>query len=272
MTKSSAIEANGLRFALLEEGEGPLVLLLHGFPDTAHTWDEVRPQIAAKGYRAVSPFMRGYHPTEVPPRDADQETIGRDALALIEALGYDDAIVIGHDWGASAAYSAAALGPSRVKKLVTVAIPHPVTVKPTLAKVWGVRHFFAYKLPGAASRFAANDFAALRSIYRRWSPAWTPPESEFEPIEECFSHRASLDAAFGYYRQLPLKPPRYQRAKLPMPSVAFCGLDDDIVSPADYHAAARMFTGDYVVEEMPGGHFLHREHPEEFAARLLAHL
>src|SRR6185295_7145141 len=89
------LSANGLRFAYLEEGTGPLVLLLHGFPDTAHTWDDVRPRLAGKGYRAVSPFMRGYHPTGVPARDADQETIDMDALALIEALGASSAIVVG---------------------------------------------------------------------------------------------------------------------------------------------------------------------------------
>ena len=88
------VEANGLKFAYLEEGSGPLVVLLHGFPDTAHTWDDLRPRLAAKGYRAVSPFMRGYHPSAIPARDADQETIARDPLALIEALGADDAIML----------------------------------------------------------------------------------------------------------------------------------------------------------------------------------
>src|ERR1700677_2993552 len=98
------VDANGLRFAYLEEGSGPLVLMLHGFPDTAHSWAHLRPLIAAKGYRAVSPFMRGYHPRGIPDRDADQETPARDPLALIEALGDTDAIIIGHCWGASAAY------------------------------------------------------------------------------------------------------------------------------------------------------------------------
>jgi pimeloyl-ACP methyl ester carboxylesterase len=68
------VHANGLKFAYIEEGSGPLVLLLHGFPDTAHTWDDLRPRIAAHGYRAVSPFMRGYHPSAIPDRDPDQET------------------------------------------------------------------------------------------------------------------------------------------------------------------------------------------------------
>ncbi|MGA7050004.1 MAG: alpha/beta hydrolase, partial [Mycobacterium sp.] len=166
------VEANGLRFAYLEEGSGPLVLLLHGFPDTAHTWDELRPRIAAKGYRAVSPFMRGYAPSGIPDRDTDQETLARDALALIEALGASEAIVIGHDFGAAAAYGAAGLGPDRVRKLITIAIPHPAALKPSPKKLWGVRHFAIYKLPGAPKRFAHNDFAALPAIYRRWSPTW----------------------------------------------------------------------------------------------------
>jgi pimeloyl-ACP methyl ester carboxylesterase len=88
------IDANGIRFAYLAEGEGPLVVLLHGFPDTAHTWDDLRPRLAARGYRAVSPFMRGYHPTEVPPRDADAETLARDVLALIDAFGEREAILV----------------------------------------------------------------------------------------------------------------------------------------------------------------------------------
>ncbi len=266
------VQANGLRFAYLEEGSGPLVLLVHGFPDTAHTWDDLRPRIAARGFRAVSPFTRGYHPTEVPARDADQETLARDVVALIEALGEREAIVVGHDWGAAAAYGAAGLAPERVKKLITVAIPHPATLKPTLAKLWGVRHFVAYKLPGAAARFAADDFAALPAIYKRWSPGWDPPPAELAAVRACFARRDSLDAAMGYYRALSFRPTPSLRRRIAMPSVAFAGLQDGVATIADFTRAARMFDASYTVEELPGGHFLHREHPELFAERLLAHL
>jgi pimeloyl-ACP methyl ester carboxylesterase len=266
------VEANGLKFAYLEEGSGPLVLMLHGFPDTAHTWDDLRPRIAAKGYRAVSPFMRGYHPTAIPDRDTDQETLARDPLALIDALGARDAIVIGHDWGASAAYGAAALGPDRVKKLFVVGIPHPAALKPSLKKLWRARHFAAYKLPGASNRFARNDFAALRAIYRRWSPTWNPDPTEFDAVRACFSNRASRDAAFGYYRKLSPIPSPSLKARIRVPAVVFAGLDDPMVEPSDYRGAARMFENEYIVEEVPGGHFMHREHPEVFAERLLKHL
>jgi pimeloyl-ACP methyl ester carboxylesterase len=266
------VHANGLRFAYFEEGSGPLVLMLHGFPDTAHSWDDLRPRIAAKGYRAVSPFMRGYHPSAIPDRDPDQETLARDPLALIEALGAGDAIVIGHDWGASAAYGAAALGPDRVQKLFAIGIPHPAALKPSLKKIWGVRHFAAYKLPGAPNRFARNDFAALPAIYRRWSPSWNPDPSEFDDVRASFSDPASLDAAFGYYRKLSPVPSASLKARIRVPTVVFAGLDDPIVAPSDYRFAARMFESEYTVEEVRGGHFMHREHPDVFAERLLTHL
>ena len=266
------VEANGLKFAYLEDGAGPLVLMLHGFPDTAHTWDDLRRRIAAQGYRAVSPYMRGYHPTAIPDRDADQETLARDVLALIEALGADQAVVIGHDFGAPAAYGAAALRPDRVTKLFALAIPHPATLRPSPGKLWGVRHFAVYKLPGAAKRFARNDFAALPAICKRWSPDWKPEPEEFDAVRASFSHRASLNAAFGYYRKLSPIPSASLKTTITVPTVVFAGLDDPVAEPADYRHAASMFSGDYVVEEVPGGHFMHREHPDVFAERLLTHL
>ncbi len=267
------VSANGIRFAYIEDGaaDAPLVLLMHGFPDTAHTWDDVRPQIAAKGYRAVSPFMRGYAPTEVPAKDADGETLARDALMLIEALGASEAILVGHDWGAASVYGATAIAPEKVRKLVAVGIPHPATLKPTLKQIWGVRHFGLYKLPGAARRFG-SDPEALRHIYRRWSPTWSPSEEEFAAIRACFADAASLDAAFGYYRKLTFTPPMFMRQKTNVDTIVFSGNDDPNTTRKDYERGRRMFTGEYVIEEMPGGHFMHREHPEEFARRLLSHL
>ncbi|HEX8796394.1 MAG TPA: alpha/beta hydrolase [Polyangiaceae bacterium] len=265
-------EANGLRFAYFEEGTGPLVLLLHGFPDTPHSWDDVRPRLAAKGYRAVSPFMRGYRPTAIPDRDADIETIARDALGLIEALGEKSAIVIGHDWGAAAAYAAASLAPEKVRKLFTLAIPHPASLRRTPRVAWGVRHFFFYKLPGAGRRFASHEFAALRAIYKRWSPEWTPDDAELAPVRECFADPASLEAAMGYYRALPLSVPAYLRKRITVDTVVFGGKSDGLLRREDFEGAGRMFERSYTVEELPGGHFLHREHPGAFAERLMAHL
>src|SRR6476646_5540966 len=109
------IAANGLTFAYLEAGSGPLALCLHGFPDSAHTWRHLLPALADAGYHAVAPFQRGYAPTGLPADGAYQTgALAADANALHEALGGSgDAVLIGHDWGATATYAAAAHAPSR---------------------------------------------------------------------------------------------------------------------------------------------------------------
>src|SRR5437762_4863032 len=213
------VVANGLSFACLEEGAGPLVLLLHGFPDTPHSWDPVRPALAAAGFRAVSPFLRGYAPTEIPSAEAyDMETLGRDALALIAALGEERAIVVGHDWGAVAAYAAAGLEPARLRGLVTVAIPHPAAIVPTPRLVWAFRHFFALRRRGAAARIRRDGFAYLDELYRRWSPRWDPPPHETEPVKQSLRAPGSLEAALGYYRALRPRLPAALRRRVDVPA------------------------------------------------------
>jgi pimeloyl-ACP methyl ester carboxylesterase len=97
------IVANGIEFAFLEEGSGPLLLLLHGYPDNAWTWERQMAPFAGAGYRVVAPFLRGYPPTEIPARGYyDRATLALDVKALIEVLAPDGrAHVVGQDWGAA---------------------------------------------------------------------------------------------------------------------------------------------------------------------------
>jgi pimeloyl-ACP methyl ester carboxylesterase len=263
------VTANGVDFAYFEEGTGPLVLLAHGFPDTAHTWSAVRPALAAAGYRAVSPFTRGYAPTSVPADGRyDSDTLGRDLAALVEALGESSAVIVGHDWGASAAYSAAALSPHRVRLLVTLSIPHPASVLPTPSVIWSVRHFFALRKKSAPAMVQKDDFAYIDELVKRWSPAWTAPPGETDRVKECLRNPAALDAALGYYRALrPWLPPG-QKKRIEVPAVAFAG-DTDIIEAAAFDRARSRFTKSYEVVRMPGGHFMHREHPDRFIDELL---
>ncbi|MEO7329626.1 MAG: alpha/beta hydrolase [Minicystis sp.] len=265
----SFVQANGLRFAYFEEGKGPLVLLLHGFPDTAHSWDTVRPALAAAGYRAVSPFTRGYAPTEIPADGAyDTDTLGRDALALIEALGEKSAIVVGHDWGAATAYTAASLGPAQVDLLVTSSIPHPSSIRPSPRLLWHMRHFVSFQRKSAAGLIAANDFAHIDELVKRWSPAWDVPAGETDAVKAAFREPGCLEAALGYYRAATLRPPASLRKPITVPTVSFAGTDDVLPTSA-FARAARWFTAGYEVVKMPGGHFMHREHPERFVQELL---
>ncbi len=263
------VEANGLRFAYLEEGDGPLVLLVHGFPDTAHSWDATRSALAEAGFRAVSPWTRGYLPTEIPSQEQfDADTLGQDLASLIEALGERSAVVVGHDWGASAAYSLAGLAPDRIRQLITLAIPHPADLKPSLGLLWSVRHFFYLRRRSVAKTIRSTDYAYIRELVHRWSPTWNPPEDELEPVLEAFRQPGCLEAALGYYRALRPGVPEGQRKRVTVPAVAFAG-QDDIIAPSAFEQARSRYTAGYEVVTMPGGHFMHREHPEHFNRELL---
>lgn len=264
------VDANGLRFAYLEQGQGPLALLVHGFPDTALTWDRALPALAEAGYRAVAPFTRGYAPTEIPADGAyDSDTLGKDVIALIRALGADDAVVVGHDWGASAGYAAAAMAPERVRLLVTLAVPHPRSLKPTPSLAWKLRHFFTLRRAGAADRIRRGDLALVDQLWRRWSPAWKEiPAAETEAVKAAFREPGCLEAALGYYRALSPSLPASHRLPIAVPTVSFAG-EDDLMAPRLYEKARRCFTGSYEVVQVPGGHFMHREHPDPFLRELV---
>ena len=264
------VDANGLRFGYLEQGTGPLVLLVHGFPDTAFTWDRALAALATAGYRAVAPFTRGYAPTEIPADGAyDTDTLARDVIALILALGAEQAVVVGHDWGASAAYGAAAMAPERMRLLVPIAIPHPRAIRPTPALLWRVRHFATLRRQGAAERIRRADLALVDELWRRWSPAWKDvPASETEAVKAAFREPGCLEAAVAYYRAQTLRLPASHKLPIAVPTVAFAG-EHDIIAPRAYEKARHCFTGSYEVIQMPGGHFMHREHPAHFLRELV---
>jgi pimeloyl-ACP methyl ester carboxylesterase len=266
------IEANDLRFGYHLLGDGPLLLLLHGFPDTARAWDPVMAPLAAAGYTVVAPYLRGYAPSEIPPADTTVEDLGHDVIALIDAFDAKTAVVVGHDWGGAAAYAAAALAPERIGRLVAVALPHPAGFKPKLTDYWPARHFITFKSGSAPAKFVANDFHGLRAIYKRWSPEWEMTEDDLLDSIRCLSNRDSLQAVFGYYRAAERKPSPLMRRKIDLPTVAFAGHSDGVVPLRAYREAATRFTGEYRVVELPGGHFPHREDPELFTSKLLEEL
>lgn len=268
------IEANGLRFALIEQGEGPLVLLCHGFPDTARTWDALRPRLAKAGYRAVSPYMRGYAPTEAPTDPPDARTLGRDLLAWMDALGAETACVVGHDWGALATYAAMAMDPERIDHAIVVDVPHPMTTKtPTLRLAWHVRHFLLFNLPWGAAWLRRNDFAYLETLFQRWSPTWRYTDDDLADIRASLSPPGAAEAAAAYYH-MARDPKSYAMFEEPLrvPTTAVAGLDHPVLTPAMFEAAAPWHDAPFEVVALPGGHFLHREHPNAFADMVLSRL
>ncbi len=273
--KEERIVAGGLDFGLLTCGdEGKLVLMLHGFPDTADTWRVFMVRLAEEGFRVVAPYMRGYHPTAI-PQDGDYSVaaLGNDVLALLDGLGVKEpAIVVGHDWGASAVYYAANSAPDRFEKIVTLAIPHPRTIKPSPRFVWGARHFMAFQFKGSAiKRMRKDGVAYVDEIYRRWSPTWDFPPEETAAIKRSFSEPGVIEAALGYYWSfvrgaLTAKGRAQQKVlgrRTSVPTLAFAGASDGALPPAAFEGNESAYTGTFEWHAVPNaGHFLHRESPD----------
>jgi pimeloyl-ACP methyl ester carboxylesterase len=198
------ITANGLDFALLEAGEGPLALCLHGFPDSAWTYRHLLPALAAAGYRAVAPFQRGYAPTAV-PADGRYQTaaLALDACALHDALGGDsDAVLIGHDWGAMAAYIAANHEPERWRRVVTMAVPPAGAVAGgflTYAQLKRSWYMFFFQHGLADVVVGMNDLAFVDGLWADWSPGYEAGE-DLAHVKDALRDPANLAAALGYYR------------------------------------------------------------------------
>jgi pimeloyl-ACP methyl ester carboxylesterase len=275
--KLNRIRANGLEFGYIEEGEGPLVLLLHGFPDTARTWSHQVPALAAAGYRAVAPYLRGYPPTEIPRETFfDRGTLAQDTAELIRVLGGGGPVhLVGQDWGAGITYSMIAAFPELVRRAVVMAVPHPVqTAKSRLdAKhVHRSFHWWFFQLPDLPEKaLAENDFAFVDYLWEYWSSAGYRDTAHIAEIKRMLAQPGVLPATLGYYRAMfdaRNVDPRLEQVRRSMerpitvPTLALCGGDDLraelMVDQGQY------FTGPYRFELVSGaGHFLHREKPAE---------
>ncbi|NUR85130.1 MAG: alpha/beta fold hydrolase, partial [Nonomuraea sp.] len=194
------IHANGVEFAYLAMGDGPLALCLHGFPDTAHTWRHLLPTLAERGYRAVAPFLRGYAPTEVPADSAyEGAALVADVVALHEELGGDgDAVLVGHDWGTVPVYGAA----DRFRRAVAMAVP------PFGALMSGFfdyaqlkRSFYIFLFQTGLAETAAASPGFLDGLWADWSPGYDATQ-DLEFVRRSLADPANLAAAIGYYRAM----------------------------------------------------------------------
>src|SRR5277367_5761921 len=126
--KHRFVQVNGIKMHIAEQGEGPLVVLAHGFPELWYSWRHVLPALAGAGYHAVAPDMRGYGQTDAPPNVEDYTLLklAGDIVGLVHALGYEQAVIAGHDWGAPVAYTTANLRPDMFRAVVLLSVPFGV--------------------------------------------------------------------------------------------------------------------------------------------------
>jgi pimeloyl-ACP methyl ester carboxylesterase len=179
------IESNGIRMRIAEMGEGPLVVLVHGWPESWYSWRHQLRALAAAGYRAVAPDMRGYGKTDKPePVEAyDIHHLTGDVVGILDALGEKTAILVGHDWGAIAAWHAMLLHPERFTALVAMSVPYsgrgPQSIVQSLQQAMGDNFYYIlyFQEPGVAElEFDADPHAILSRLYLSPDSPRDPPE------------------------------------------------------------------------------------------------
>ncbi|PKP81615.1 MAG: alpha/beta hydrolase [Alphaproteobacteria bacterium HGW-Alphaproteobacteria-18] len=167
------VATNGIELNIAEAGEGPLVLLLHGFPESWYSWRHQFAPLAAAGYHVVAPDMRGYGKSDKPPNITDyvQTEVIKDIIGLIPALGYDNAVVIGHDWGAPTAWATALFHPGKVRAVGGLSVPFlprlPVQPMPMMREMFKGQFFYQlyFQEPGVAeAEFEKGMYTALRKF------------------------------------------------------------------------------------------------------------
>ena len=287
MVRNFAVAANGIEFRGIEVGSGPLVLCLHGFPDDAGSFEPLALRLADAGYRVVAPNMRGYWPTSAAPDGCYQSwATGTDAVGIVDALGADYALLVGHDWGAVAAYAAVRLAPGRFNKLVAMAVPYGsafsralVTDPTQQRRSW---YMFLFQTAIAEIALGYDDFALIDRLWADWSPGFQLPDGRRRSLKTMLSQPGVPAALLAYYRQAFAAPGSFpdweaRAAALPehvtAPTLYLHGCDDDCIGADLATGSTEGFGGGVRVELVPdAGHFLHVEQPVAVADRILTFL
>ena len=284
-------DVGDVTLAYLSAGDpgAPVALCLHGFPDSARTWRHLLPLLAQAGYHAVAPWLRGYAPSTVPSAPHYQSAVvGLDALRLHQALdgsGGAPGVLVGHDWGALAAYAAVHHDEAPWRRLATLAVPPTPAVLPLLftypqlKRSW---YMFFFQHPLAEAAVAADDLAFIRQLWADWSPGYDPAE-DLPAVVDAMREPEHLAAVLGYYRAMlgganPSEDPevvalqsRADGSTPPLPTLYLHGADDGCMTAevADATPAHLPAEGSQV-EVVPGaGHFLHLERPDVVNPRIL---
>ncbi len=208
LTHDDAV-VNGVRLHYVESGNGPLVLLLHGFPEFWYSWREQIPALAAAGYHVVAPDMRGYNASEKPHGvDAYRtDELVADVTGLIDHFGEENAHVVGHDWGGAVAWQVGIERPERVDKLAVLNAPHPVRFREVLRTPSQLKrswYMFFFQLPWLPERFlSARGYESIENIFR--DSAKNPEAFDEEDVRryvEAAAQPGALTGSINYYRAL----------------------------------------------------------------------
>lgn len=273
------ISANGARFHIAEIGQGPLVVLLHGFPTFWWTWRKTLVHLAEAGYRAVAMDLRGYGGSDHPPHGYDPFTLSADLSGVIRSLGERQAYVIGHGWGGFVAWSAAVLEPEVIAGIIPVSMPHPRGLRQALLsdalQRRRSRYALGFQWPFLPERSLTKDGAArVGTILSDWSatPGWPDAETS-NTYREAFDVWPTAHCALEYHRWALRSLPRpdgirfLHRMEAPImaPVLHIHGEKDPSILASSSLGSHEWVKGAYSLEILPNvGHFPHEENPEQF--------
>ena len=286
------VDAGVLDIAYYEAGpaDGPVVMLLHGFPYDIHAYVDVAPMLAAQGCRAIVPYLRGYGPTrfrdKATPRSGEQAALGADLIALIDALGIQRAVFAGYDWGGRAACVGAALWPARCAGLVSLNSYNIQDIARAMVPASAEREValwyqYYFQLERGRAGLAANRREIAKILWQQWSPNWAFDDATFDRTAATFDNPDYVDVVIHSYRHrygLAEGDPQYAEVQrrlaaqpaISVPTITLDGAGDGVIPANDGGATATKFTGPRSHRIIPrAGHNLPQEDPEAFAAAVL---
>jgi pimeloyl-ACP methyl ester carboxylesterase len=265
-----------LVFDVIDEGpaDGPVVVLLHGFPEQNMMWQPIIPRLTAQGYRCLAPRQRGYSPGARPPRRRDYriDELAEDVRALIDASGAQRVHLVGHDWGATVAWRVAQLFPDRLLTVTPMSVPHPgaflkalLTSRQVLAS-WYILFFQLPRIPEWYLTRGRGAFTLAGFVESRAQHAPEMAEAEVKALRE----PGVLTAALNWYRAVPLSDGRETGKKVTVPTMHVWSDGDIALREKGARLTGDYVLGDYRFEVLEGvSHWILDEQPDRMADLLL---
>ncbi|HET8599013.1 MAG TPA: alpha/beta hydrolase [Segeticoccus sp.] len=279
------VSANGARFHVAELGEGPLVLLLHGFPQFWWAWRDQLPALADAGYRAAAMDLRGFGASDKPPRGYDTFTLAADAASVVRSLGASSAVVVGHGMGAWIAWSMPSMQPDVTRAIATLAMPHPLALRRAGAvlhprQLRSHTRLAGLQRPSVPERQMTRDSRYVARLLRGWSApgsGW-PPGDVVQRYADAMALPFVAHSAAEYYRWVVRSQWRSDGRRfrnrlartIGVPVLHVRGGVDRAVARGSGGGSDRFVSGPFEEHVLDGvGHFVHEEAPDAVNGLLL---